>query len=362
MPANATTRRILRLARSAAAARDAGDPDVAVRDWLRCIELDDGSDAGLRGDPDLPPFRLRPYLSYADHLRRRGDPAGAVKVLDYALACWPWDADVHALLGLCYRELHDWERAAPALQRSVELRQSADICVLLAHTLERLDRRDEAHRWLVHAVAVDPGHEESHYNLGCVYERAGDVDAAIDAFGRATALDPAYAIAHARLGALVFHRALHRVPQARDHADFTLAFDHLSRATALDPADGWSHARLATLCEVQGRLDDAVAHHRAATLALPDVPAVWSNHGNLLSQRGADDAEAERLLRLAVALAPDDERARYWLGKHLWYVGDDAGARAELQHADRLGHPGALAWLSQRDSEPAGDDDDGVPR
>lgn len=343
--------------REASRACDTGDRDTAARAWLRCIELDDGSDAELRGAPDLPPFRLRPHISYANQLRKCGDAAEGVKVIERALVRWPDDADAHLLLGLCYREMKDWDRAVPALRRSDEIVPSADACVFLADALRRGGHHDQVRRWLLRAITVDPKHEEAHYNLADAYERDGDIDAAIEHLREATRLDPVYAIAHARLGELVFHRALRRVPTSRDHSDFALAYEHLSRATALDADDGWSHARLATLCEFTGRHDKIEAHHLAATRLLPLVALVWSHYGHFLSLRG-DDENAERLLRHAVGLEPHDAAAHYWLGQHLWYAADDLSARTELELADQLGHHRALAWLHARESECTADHND----
>lgn len=264
MRGNDTTREIKRLIREASASREAGDGAAEDRALLRCIELDDGEDRDLRGEPDLPPFRLRPYLSYADALLNRGDAVGALRILDPALARWPSDADAHLLAAMCRRALKQWEAAESALRRSFELDARAYTCIFLAQSLDKLGRVQEARWWLRHSLVVDPNYEESHFNLGHVLEQEGDIEAAIESYRRAVELDRDYALAHARLGSLLLARAMQTAP-AHEQPDWSLAFDHLERATKIDPDDRSSHAQLATMCEVTERFDEAEMHRRAAT-------------------------------------------------------------------------------------------------
>lgn len=341
-------REIFRHVRAAQAAREAGDHEAEDRAWLRCIELDDGSDAALMGEPDLPPFRLRPYLSHADNLRTRGDGSAALTILERALVRWPDDAVVHMLVGVCHRSRRDWVPAAAALRRSAELDPRAWVCILLADSVDKLGRSDEAIAWLHRSLVVDPDYEESHYNLGCLDEKNGDIDAAIARFRRAIELDPDYAAAHARIGPLLLGRAL-RTPEGEHAVDWSLAFDHLTRATELRPDDGWSHG-LASMCETAKRFNQAKRHHQAATRLLPEVAVLWAHLGNFLSLRGAD-REAERVLRHAVSLKPGDGWVRLWLGKYLWRVNRHDEGRTELLRSHDLGCSRALAALSALEAD-----------
>jgi tetratricopeptide (TPR) repeat protein len=203
MAGNKTTRAIVGLLRTGSAARHAGDRKAAKRAWLRAIEIDDGADAELTGDPELPPFRLRPYLLLARDLRDHGDDAGALAVLEQALGRWSGDADLQMLLGQCHDSVNDREAAVSAFQRSINIEPRAYVCIMLAVVLDKLARHGEALHWLRHSLVVDPNYEESHYNLGCVLERNGDRDAAIGHFRRAAELDPDYECAREKLAALV---------------------------------------------------------------------------------------------------------------------------------------------------------------
>jgi tetratricopeptide (TPR) repeat protein len=350
VPGNPTTQQIMRVMATAVKASAAGDHAAAVAAWQRCFELDDGSDAAVRGDPDLPPLRLHPYFTYADYLRTRGDVAVAIGVLEGVIVRWPDDADAHRLMGQCYEQQKDWERTAACLQRSLEISPSAPGCVLLANAIGHLHRRDEALQWLRRALTIDPRYEEAYFNLGCAADRDGNAAEAIDYLSRAIEIDPEYALAHARLGEVFCRRANRDHDDDRTHADWARAFEHLSRAIALDPSDGWSHEYLAVLCEAVGRLADSEAHHQAATQLLPAIGVVWANYGHFHWQHG-DHEQGGRLLRHAVSVDPDDSSTYFMLGKYLWDTGHHADARTELRHAHRLGHRRALAWLRERESE-----------
>lgn len=336
------SREILRLGRKA------GDEEAAQR-WLRCIELDDGAEAARGAKPGLPAIRLRPYLFYGEYLMARGKAAEALGYLTWAAAYWPTDPIAQDTLGRCRMDLKDWAGAISALQRSFELLPDANTAVFLAFSLGRLRRYDERKDWLLRAIEVDPRHDEAHYNLGGVYARDGDRDAAIEHLRRAVEIDPDYTIAHALIGEVYLARVLRRRPEDHHHSDWTHALEHLTRAITLDPRDGWSHLRLASLHDAQDRDDETEEHYKAAAQRLPDVAIVWSHYGYFLAKLD-DHAEAERMLRLAVSLEPDNEDTRYWLGRYLWNIGDYDAGRAELELADRRGHPTALAWLRHREA------------
>jgi tetratricopeptide (TPR) repeat protein len=171
MTANAVTKQIIRQFRAAIAADGAGDHEVGDRAYRRAIELDDGTDADVMGAPDLPPLRLRPYLSYAHSLYERGNAAAALAVLETAVVRWPNDADLHMLAGSCHQSLENWDDAVLAFQRSNLSEPRPYVCILLASSLDKLGRRAEARHWLEHSLVVDPNYEESYYNLGYVLER-----------------------------------------------------------------------------------------------------------------------------------------------------------------------------------------------
>ena len=236
MGRNETTREICALLKEAATARDAGDGEREEQLLLHCIELDDGTDADVVGDLDLPPFRVRPYLILAMALLERGEAARALVQLERARERWTRQPDLELILARCHEALKAWSEAEVAYRRCIELEPRAYVCVLLGSMLDRLGRSDEAVWWLHHSLVVDPNYEESHCNIGHLLARDGDVEAAAARFRRAIELDPAYVDAHVALGKLLLQRAL-QAPKPREDPEWQAAFDHLSRATQLAPED-----------------------------------------------------------------------------------------------------------------------------
>lgn len=351
MPPNAVTRQIVRLMAAALRAGEAGDHETAEATWWRCFEIDDGQDSMARGIvPDLPPLRLRAYLNYAEYRRERGNVIGAIEILESARDRWPDDPDLPLFLAYCHEAREDWAQLAAAFERSLELRPRAGLCLLIGRANDKLGRHDEALRWLHHSFTIDPDYAESHYNLACVYERDGDLDAAVTHFRRAIELDVDYALAHARLGQLLHKRAMREHRGDFTHACWIGGREHLARATMLAPDDGWSHAYLGLVYEAEERFADAETHFQAATRLLPEVGMVWSIYGHLLLARG-DAEQADRLHRHAVSLDPEAPEVRFAFGRYLWNAGKYADARTELRLADRLGDPRARAWLQKREAE-----------
>ena len=77
----------------------------------------------------------------------------------------------------------------------------------------------------------------------------------------------------------------------------------------------------------------------------PDNSYAVALHADFLASEYGRTEEAERCLRRAVELDPEDAEARYYLGKHLlkWECLDEA--RRELLEAARLGNNKARALL-----------------
>ncbi|HEY6039561.1 MAG TPA: tetratricopeptide repeat protein, partial [Kofleriaceae bacterium] len=95
MPGNETTKEIRRMLVEASSA----DTERSEELYMRCVELDDGTDNAAMGDAEMPPFRLRPYLLLASIWRKRGEHQRAANILERALQRWPDHAFTLAILG-----------------------------------------------------------------------------------------------------------------------------------------------------------------------------------------------------------------------------------------------------------------------
>lgn len=196
------TRQMMKAMREAIALES--DPSAYDRAMERCLALDDGEASDARGEPSLPPFRLRPYLVYANQLIRRGAAGRAVAIVEPLQSRWPDEFHLHLTLGAAFEAIGVWNRAEASYRRANEIEPRPYVCVMAGKMVDHQGQRvDECIAWLHRALEIDPDYEEAHFNLGCIDERNGDIDAAIARFRRAIELDPDYADAHARLGALL---------------------------------------------------------------------------------------------------------------------------------------------------------------
>jgi serine/threonine-protein kinase len=141
------------------------------------------------------------------------------------------------------------------------------------------------------------------------FQTAGNIDAAIDLFNRAIALDPRYAPAYAGLGGAFWHkfeasREPGRVEQARTAC---------AEAVALDAELSASHVCLGTIALGTGAVEDAVQEFQ---LALGREPT--SDEANLglarAQARSGATAEAEATYKRAIALRPQYWATHAWLG------------------------------------------------
>ncbi len=203
------------------------------------------------------------------------------------------------------------------------------------------------------------------------FEDPANVDRAITLLGRAVALDPGYALAHARLGeaytkrflitrdarALVraetsarealarapdapaTHALLARVARLRGRPAEALA--NARRAVALDPSSDEAMSELASAYAAAG---DDVHAEQAHLRAVRAQPGAWSvyNRLGLFYLNAGRTTEATARFRDALRLAPDNSEALLNLGGALWTQGDADAARPLFERSAAI-RPGAMA-------------------
>jgi eukaryotic-like serine/threonine-protein kinase len=172
------------------------------------------------------------------------------------------------------------------------------------------------------------------------YQKPGRVDAAVDRFTRAIALDPRFALAHAALGG-----ARWRQYEASREASFiALARTACAQALALDAQLAAAHACLGTIAQGTGAFADAVqAFHRAVDR---DPTSDEANLGLARAQAssGAIGA-AEATYQRAVALRPQYWATHTWLGTFYREHARYAEAVREFETATRLTPDNGRAFL-----------------
>jgi eukaryotic-like serine/threonine-protein kinase len=139
------------------------------------------------------------------------------------------------------------------------------------------------------------------------YQKPGNVDAAIDRFNRAIALDPRYALAYAGLGGAFWHKFEAsqepiRVEQARAAC---------AQAVALEPELPASHTCLGTVALGTGAVEEAVEAFRRALDREPTSDEANLGLARAQARSGAVQ-DAEATYQRAIALRP-----RYW-ATHVW--------------------------------------------
>jgi len=265
--------------------------------------------------------------------RRRGDDAGAAKLLADALARSPELLPAWHSLALARVRSGDRSGAREAWQSLLE-RDPADPIARYQVALTFHDDRDfaQAARWYEAQLERHPGATKAWHNLGLARLAAGDAAGAVQALREAVRTNPGAAPGWTALG-----RALHRA------GDVDGAIDAWSRASEIDPRAIEPLERAAAAFGERAALPGAIALLRRAIAVDPDRPSLRFAIAAHLSSLG-EHAEALAELRRAVALAPGDADGHSALLFELQYD-DTLATREEVadehrrwaaRHADPL--------------------------
>ena len=129
------------------------------------------------------------------------------------------------------------------------------------------------------AIRCKPDDPLPHYKLANALKDQGQLDAALDEFDRAVALDPKYANAHCNRGVVL--QRLNR---------FEEALASYAQTVALHPEDALAHYNAGTLLRELQRPEAALASFARAIAASPTYAAAFYNRGMLLQEQGEWDA------------------------------------------------------------------------
>ena len=133
-------------------------------------------------------------------------------------------------------------------------------------------------------------------------------------------IDPEYAPAHAGLAFIAMY----------GDGNFEAAARHLERALSFDPTNGRALGNSATLLNLLGRPEQAVAIWENVTVRDPVNINARFNLGSSLAYAGKLD-EAIDAFHTVISLSPDNGVVHYQTGIALLMKGDGAGALAEFQ-------------------------------
>lgn len=261
----------------------------------------------------------------------RGDPAGARRLANEAIAKRPGSADALVMLGDVERYEGRGREALDAYARAVAAApgDARGWYGLGAVQGERDDRR-EARANLGKAIALDPSDASYHAELAGVMDLGGSAGEARAELGRALELQPDNYVALTALGALEL-RAGH------DDA----ALDALLRAGAIEPRYARAHVYLAAAYYRIGRDDAAQAELTRARETDPNdpLPHLLSSviHLDRIEPGAAVDEAGQALARIpylkSVTQVADNQKGVANVGAPLAFMGLELWARSDAQES-----------------------------
>lgn len=235
------------------------------------------------------------------------------------------------LLGMLLAQTGRLADAAPRIAAAVDARPDiADYHRDHGKVHQALGHPAEAMASQRRAAALQPDDAVAQALLGVAAQMTGDTDAAINALGRALALDPQNGETRQRLSLLLELRGIHHLEQGRAEAAVT----DLSRLVAVEAPTAERLFQLGNAFSRAGRAGDALACYRQALALQPDHVGALFNLGILTRQAADLDLEAleqaATSLSRAVALVPDFLEARENLAILLFQTYREAESLAEI--------------------------------
>lgn len=269
------------------------------------------------------------------------DLAGAVDQYSAACELFPTYGPAHYALALAYRKLGQSDKAEeqlrisertrnivppvddPLLGEMRDLDSSAVSYVQRGAFLEQVGRIDDAIKATEKAVELDPKLVVAHANLLSLYGRVGDVKKAEEQYRAVMALNPdQFPKAHYDYGVLLMTKGENKQ-----------AMEAFRRATQINPSYAQAHNNLGYLLEREGKLQEAMAEFRKAIESAPDYRQAHFNLGRILVNQGN---YREGIEELSKTLTPADSSTPaylYALGAAFGRAGDRQKALTYLRQA-----------------------------
>lgn len=153
------------------------------------------------------------------------------------------------------------------------------------------------------AAKFNPEDEDTFYNLGFAYSRAGNRELAKENYRKALEIFPDYVEAHNNLGNILIAEG-----------DFTKGIEHLQHAVGLDKENASAQNNLGNAYARQGKVANSLVHFQTALELKPDYAEAHFNLANACLILGRADQAVEEFTRL-LKLHPGFPRAQEQLQK-----------------------------------------------
>ncbi len=180
-----------------------------------------------------------------------------------------------------------------------------------------------------------------HTELGQKYMQQGKLEIALEKLNKALEFNPDYADAHTVIA--VLYESINDRPKAEEH---------YRRAAQIRPKAGSENNNYGRFLCTEGKYGESEEYFKRA-LADPfyQTPGMaLANYGACM-QRAGKKEEAEKVLRQALALNPNDPEALISLGSILYDKGEYFNARAFVQRFEGVSHPRPDALMLGRNIE-----------
>jgi tetratricopeptide (TPR) repeat protein len=296
------------LVRRGNAARQAGRLREALEHYRRAREREPGR------------YEIRVLI--ADTLRRLGESGAALTAYEQAIALDPARPEAHSGKAILLRQAHDPDAAAAHLTEAlsrVPPEERPELILSLAETRRRQGRLEEAAGMFAEFARARPSEPQGHAGLARTAEDRGDLEGALEHWGRALALQPDDEAMALR----------------RDELRELRASIAALRAAAGAAASAGAQAELGRLLLVAGDAGGAArAFRRALALGGERIEA---RRGLALALRDAgESAAAAAEFRAVLRSDPRDAVARYnlvALARSRGAAGDERQAWRDLLRA-----------------------------
>jgi serine/threonine-protein kinase len=187
-----------------------------------------------------------------------GDVESALPAAQALVSLEGQAAASQALLGDIHFGLQQWEDAAQAYEAALALADDANTRVVLGLARAQLGQVEAAVEQYRAALALEPGNASAWQSLGDAYAQQGKLVEAADAYEQALASEES-ALTRSQLASIYWQQG-----------DVARAIAQYEQAVALDPAQPRWQVRLGGLYASQGRLAEAEATFRTALSRDPE--------------------------------------------------------------------------------------------
>ena len=244
-------------------------------------------------------MRFAELLSQGVRAHRRGDPAGALRLIDDALRVNPGSYEALLQRGLALRALQRPAEALASYDKALASHPaSADVLFNRGNALLALGRHQDALASYERALAVKPDDAEALNNRGNALRALERYVEALASYDHALALIPGYAKALGNRG--------HALMALERHEE---ALDSYRRAHAGSPDAPWLLG-VASALQALERPREALECYERALRAAPNSVDALGGRGNALQ---ALNRHEEALASYAQALAVDPDNAEsHW--------------------------------------------------